>query len=173
VCRGIVKLTTVCETGEEVLLGLAGVGSPFSALDLGAFGVCQATALSEVELTCFSWSEIAVDSDLAQKLLPKINQRLQQTTALLTISGKRHVKYRLYQLLLLLSKQVGQPTERGTRLSVRLTHSDLASACSTTRVTITRMLGKIQAEGKIEIDSRNHIIVCQDPVTTNKAFFNQ
>ena len=111
VCRGIVKLTTVCETGEEVLLGLAGAGSPFNALDLDAFGVCQATALSEVELTCFSWSEIAADSDLAQKLLPKINQRLQQTTALLAISGKRHVKYRLYQLLLLLSKSDNPQSE--------------------------------------------------------------
>jgi PAS domain S-box-containing protein len=162
VCRGIVKLTTICETGEEVLLGLAGTGAPFSALDLDTFGVCQATALSEVELTCFSWSEIATDPNLAQKLLPKINQRLQQTTALLAISGKRHVKYRLYHLLLLLSKQVGQPTERGTRLSIRLTHSDFASACSTTRVTITRMLGKLQAERKIEIDSKNHIIVCNN-----------
>jgi CRP-like cAMP-binding protein len=162
VCRGIVKLTTTCETGEEVLLGLVGAGAPFSALDLGAFGVCQATALSEVELTCFSWSEIEADPHLAQKLLPKINQRLQQTTALLAISGKRHVRYRLYHLLLLLSKQVGQPTERGTRLSLRLTHSDFASACSTTRVTITRILGKLQAEGKIEIDSKNHIIVCNN-----------
>jgi PAS domain S-box-containing protein len=162
VCSGIVKLTTICETGEEVLLGLAGTGVPFSALDLDSFGVCQATALSEVELTCFSWSEIAADPHLAQKLIPKINQRLQQTTALLAISGKRHVKYRLYHLLLLLSKQVGQPTERGTRLSIRLTHNDFASACSTTRVTITRMLGKLQAERKIEIDSKNHIIVCHD-----------
>jgi len=162
VCRGIVKLAIVCETGEEVLLGLAGAGSPFSALEIDAFGVCEATALSEVELTCFSWSEIAADSALAQKLLPKINQRLQQTTALLAISGKRHAKSRLYELLLLLAKQIGQPTERGTRLSVRLTHSDLASACSTTRVTITRMLSKLQAEGKIEIDSKNHFIVCHE-----------
>lgn len=162
VCRGIVKLAIVSETGEEVLLGLAGAGSPFSALDIDAFGACEATALSEVELTCFSWSEIAADPDLAQKLLPKLNQRLQQTTALLAISGKRHAKSRLYELLLLLAKQIGQLTERGTRLSIRLTHSDLASACSTTRVTITRMLSKLEAEGKIEIDSKNHFIVCHD-----------
>lgn len=159
VCRGTVKLSMVGETDEEVLLGLVGAGSPFSAFDMDAFGVCEATALSEVELTCYSWSEIAANSDLTQKLLPKINQRLQQTTALLAISGKRHAKSRLHELLLLLAKQVGQPTERGTRLSVRLTHSDLASACSTTRVTITRMLSKLQEEGKIDIDSKNHFIV--------------
>lgn len=162
VCRGIVKLVIACETGEEVLLGLAGVGSPFSALDIEAFGLCEATALTEVELTCFSWSELAADPDLSQKLLPKVNQRLQQTTALLAISGKRHAKSRLHHLLLLLAKQIGQPTERGIRLGIRLTHSDLAAACSTTRVTITRMLGKLQAEGKIEIDSKNHFIVCHE-----------
>ena len=103
VCRGIVKLAIACETGEEVLLGLAGAGSPFSALDIDAFGLCEATALTEVELTCFSWPELAANSDLAQKLLPKINQRLQQTTALLAISGKRHAKSRLHHLLLLLA----------------------------------------------------------------------
>jgi CRP-like cAMP-binding protein len=44
-------------------------------------------------------------------------------------------------------------------LNIRLTHQDLAAVCSTTRVTITRMLGKLQEEGKIVIDYKNHIIL--------------
>jgi len=163
VSRGIVKLSTVSETGEEVLVGLAGPSMPFGS-DLTALKTYQATALSEVELACFCLTDIAAYPNLAQKVLPQINQRLRQTEALLAISGQRHVKERLHNLLLLLKKEIGQPVEQGTRLSVRFTHQDLASACSTTRVTITRMLGKLQAQGKIILDSQNHIILKQQDI---------
>jgi len=163
VSRGIVKLSTVSETGEEVLVGLAGPAMPFGS-DLTALKTYQATALSEVELACFSLTDIAAYPNLAQKVLPQINQRLRQTEALLAISGQRHVKDRLHNLLLLLKQEIGQPVEQGTRLSVRFTHQELASACSTTRVTITRMLGKLQAQGKIILDSQNHIILKEQDI---------
>ncbi len=158
VCRGIVKLSTISENGEEVLVGLAGPSMPFGP-DLTALKTYQATALSETELVCFPLKDLAAYPSLAQKVLPQINQRLRQTEALLAVYGQRHAKDRLYYLLLLLKQEVGQPVEQGTRLRVRLTHQDLASACSTTRVTITRMLGKLQAQGKISVDSQSHIIV--------------
>ncbi|MBV8887948.1 MAG: PAS domain-containing protein, partial [Chroococcidiopsidaceae cyanobacterium CP_BM_RX_35] len=141
VCQGIVKLSTMSEKGEEVLVGLAGPGMPFGS-DLTALQTYQATALSEAQLVCFSLTDLEAYPQLAQTLLPKINQRLQQTESLLAISGQRHVKDRFYQLLQLLKQEVGQPVAQGIRLSVRLTHQDLADACSTTRVTITRLLGK-------------------------------
>jgi len=163
VSRGIVKLSTISETGEEVLVGLAGPSMPFGS-NLTTLETYQATALSEVELASFSLTDIATYPNLAQKVLPQINQRLRQTEALLAISGQRHVKDRLHNLLLLLKKEIGQPVEQGTRLSVRFTHQDLASACSTTRVTITRMLGKLQAQGKIILDSQNHIILKEQDI---------
>ncbi len=158
VTRGIVKLSTISETGEEVLVGLAGPSMPFGT-DLTGLKTYQAIAMCEVELGCFSFKDIAAHPHFAQKILPQISQRLKQTEALLAISGQRHVKDRLHYLLLLLKQEIGQPIEQGTRLSIRLTHQDLAAACSTTRVTITRMLGKLQAQGKIFIDSQNHIIL--------------
>jgi PAS domain S-box-containing protein len=158
VCRGIVKLITISETGEEVLLGLVGPSMPFGS-DLTSLETYQATALCEVELACFSSKDLTASPNLARKILPKINQRLQQTEALLAIFGKRRAKDRLHYLLGLLKQEFGQSVAQGTRLAVRLTHQELAAACSTTRVTITRMLGKLQEEGKIIIDSKNHIIL--------------
>lgn len=158
VCQGIVKLSTVCENGEEVLVGLAGPSMPFGS-DLTSLHTYQATALSEVHLVCFSLTDIAASPDLAQTFLAQINQRLRQTEALLAISGQRRVKERFYNLLLLLKQEIGQPVVQGTRLSVRFTHQDFAEACSTTRVTITRLLGQLQQQGKIALDSQNHIIL--------------
>lgn len=159
--RGIVKLSTICEAGEEVLLGLAGRSMAFGA-DLTCQSIYQATAMCEVELICFSLKDIATYPQFAQKILPSINERLKQTEALLAISGYRHAQDRLYYLLQMFKQEIGQPVENGTRLSVRLTHQDLAAACSTTRVTITRMLGKLQNQGKIALDSRNHIIILNE-----------
>lgn len=158
VCKGVVKLNTMGENGEEVLVGLAGPSMPFGT-DLTSLPTYQATALSEVELVCFSVTDIAASPHLAQSILPQINQRLRQTEALLAISGQRRVKARFLQLLQLLKTEIGQQMDQGTRLSVRFTHQDFADACSTTRVTITRVLGKLQEQGDILIDSKNHIIL--------------
>jgi PAS domain S-box-containing protein len=158
VCQGIVKLSTICENGEEVLVGLAGPEMLFGS-DLTELDTYQAKALSEVQLVCYTLTEIAASPSLAQTLLPKINQRLRQTEALLAISGQRRVEERFYNLLLLLKQEIGQSVAQGTRLEVRFTHQDLADACSTTRVTITRLLGKLRQQGKITLDSKNHIIL--------------
>ena len=158
VCQGVVKLTTISESGEEVLVGLAGPALPFGT-DLTSLHTYQAIALTEVELVCFSITDLAASPSLAQSILPQINQRLRQTEALLAISGQRRVKDRFLQLLQLLKQEIGQDVDKGTRLSVRFTHQDLADACSTTRVTITRLLGKLQEQGTIIIDSKHHIIL--------------
>lgn len=157
--RGLVKLSTMGERGEEILVGLVGPSLPFSS-GMTSLNTYQATALSEkVELVSISLSEIAASSRLSQAIVPKINQRLRQTEFLLAISGRRQIKERLDYLLLFLKKEIGQKVAQGTRLKVRLTHQDLADACGTTRVTITRLLGKLQKEGKIAFDSKHHIIL--------------
>ncbi len=158
VCQGLVKLSAVSEA-QEVVVGLAGSQMPFGN-SLTSLETYQATALSKkVQLVSISLKEIAASPSLAQALLPKINRRLQQTESFLAISGQRRVIDRLQHLLLLLKQEFGQPIPQGTRLSVRLTHNELASACCTTRVTMTRLLGKLQQKGMITFDHKNHIII--------------
>jgi PAS domain S-box-containing protein len=158
VCRGIVKLSTLCETGEEVLIGLIGEGMVFGC-ELTKLKTYQAVVLSDVELILIEQGQINASPVLSHTLLPKLSQRLQQTESLLVLSGRRRVHDRLYDLLRLLKQDIGQPVDTGTRLSVRLTHEDLANACCTTRVTITRLLNKLQKQGKISFDSKKHIII--------------
>lgn len=156
--QGVVKLTTLCETSEEVLVGLAAEGMVFGS-SMTSLNIYQATALSDVELVSIYLAEIAASAMLSHTLLPKINQRLRQTESFLVISGRRRVQDRLYDLLQLLKKEIGEDVLEGTRLKVRLTHEDIASACCTTRVTITRLMGKLHKQDKISFDSKNHIIL--------------
>jgi CRP-like cAMP-binding protein len=158
VCRGYVKLSTFSETGEEVLLGLAKTQMVFGS-NMTSLSIYQATALSDVELVPISTSELTLNPALSHILLPKINQRLQQTESFLAISRKQLVEDRLHYLLELLKQEVGEQVDNGTRLSIRLTHEEIASACCTTRVTITRLLSKLQQQDLIYFDARKHLIL--------------
>ena len=158
VCRGVVQLSTLYQSGDEALLGLAGPSMPFG-LPLTLIDPYQATALSDVDLMGLTIAEIDQSSALAQEVGRHTVRRLRQTEAMLAMAGYRRVEDRLRQLLLLLQMEVGQPVAGGTRLSVRLTHQHLASAIGTTRVTVTRLLGQLRSEGRLLVDANRHIIL--------------
>lgn len=159
VSQGLVKLTTTTENGEEVLIGFAGQEMVFGS-SLTSLPTYQATALSSrVELVSICLSDDSNYPHLYQNLFLKISQRLKQTETMLAISGQKLVKDRLRHLLRLLQQEFGEPVAEGTRLNVRLIHEDLASACCTTRVTITRLLSVLQQQGEIAFDCRSHIII--------------
>lgn len=158
VSQGVVKLSTMSERGEEMLIGLVRDSMIFGS-SLTSLQTYEAIALSKVQIVSISLTEISQSPRLSQVLLPLISQRLRQTESFLSIYGQLRVEDRLQHLLELMKHEIGQPVENGTRLCVRLTHQDFASACCTTRVTITRLLGKLQQEGKIKFDTHNHLII--------------
>jgi PAS domain S-box-containing protein len=158
VAQGVVKLSTFVEGSEEVLVGLAGPAAVFGA-SLTNLPTYQAIALSEVRLQGLSMAEIAASPPLVQALLPRMSQRLRQTESLLALTGRRHVKDRLHQLLLLLKQEVGHATPQGTQIDVRLTHEELASACCTTRVTITRLLSDWRQQGLVGLSCDRHLVL--------------
>lgn len=158
VSQGVVKLSTMSERGEEMMIGLVRDSMIFGS-SLTALQTYEAIALSKVQIVAISLTEISQSPRLSQVLLPLISQRLRQTESFLSIYGQLRVEDRLQHFLELVKHEIGQPVENGIRLCVRLTHQDFASACCTTRVTITRLLGKLQQEGKIRFDAHNHLIL--------------
>lgn len=165
VCRGVVQLSTFYNNGNESLIGFVGpsmpLGFPLTILD-----TYQAAALTDVDLLRIPAGEVEGSSELARGLLRQVVRRLRQTEALLALSGRRRVEDRLQQVLALLSVELGVSTTQGTRISVRLTHQNLANAIGTTRVTVTRMLNRLKDEGFLSFDKHRHLILHfpkQDP----------
>ena len=68
----------------------------------------------------------------------------------------------------LIASDYGQPCEQGLRLQVKLTHQELASTLSTTRVTVTRILGALRDEGWLHIDSQRRLVVSHLPQQRNQ-----
>ena len=158
VCRGVVQLNTLHPTGDEVLVGFAVQAMPFG-LPLTNLDPYQAIALSDVDLMRFTLIELENSPQLYQGILQHLNRRLQQTESLLALVSNKRVEERLRQILLLLRQEVGIPVEGGIRLTVRLTHQQLASAISSTRVTVTRAMKILQDEGWLKIDRDRHIVL--------------
>jgi CRP-like cAMP-binding protein len=169
--RGMVQVSTLCTSGDEVVLGWVGSSNYFGQSWFPSFHVnqklrspCQNRylsyrGLSDVYLKWYNISDIETNSALAPNILPQLGKRLQQAESLLAMGGYRRVEDRLYQLLVLLTEEMGEVVSQGTRLTYRLTHQNLANTIGTTRVTVTRLLGKLQQEGCIELDARRHIIL--------------
>ncbi|MEO0801031.1 MAG: Crp/Fnr family transcriptional regulator [Cyanobacteria bacterium J06642_2] len=160
VCRGVVQLTTLQPNGNEVLLGLIGPSMPLG-LPMTYINPYQATALTDVDMLWLSLPEIESSPTLAAGLFRHMTLRVLQAESWLALSGMRPVSERLRHLLTLLARQLGQPTgdDNAIRLSVRLTHEQLANAIGTTRVTVTRLLNTFCEEGWLCVDRQRHMVI--------------
>jgi CRP-like cAMP-binding protein len=166
VCSGVVQLSMLHPSGDEVLLGLVVPSMPFGA-PLTNLQSGTTKALTSVELLRFSLQEIEQSPNLTLALFRQLNRRLLQTESILAISSHRRIEDRLRHLLLLLKQEVGEPTRDGheVRLQVKLTHQQLANTIGTSRVTITRLLGQLRAENFVYQDRDRHLVI-----TTSATF---
>ncbi len=159
VLRGVVLLNTLYPSGDEALLGLAVPSMPFG-VPLTDVTPYSAIPLADAELLRLTMDELQQSPSIQQALNQQLIRRLQQSESMAALLGLRRVEDRLKQFLLLLSQCLGEPCEKGSLLSVRLTHQHLANALGTTRVTVTRILNQLRSEGWLHITQGRHIILC-------------
>ena len=162
VVRGMVKLHSISVHGDELILGLAGPNEPFGE-PLAHGDLCEAATLCACDLLCLSLDEIEATPQLAMVMARAIASRMRQSEAVIALLGLRRVEDRLRGFLELLAQEYGQPCEQGLRLNLRLTHQDLASALSTTRVTVTRLLGLLREEGWLKISTDRQLVISHLP----------
>ena len=160
--RGVVQLALKKENNKKVVLGWAYPKRFFSRW-LGCSGNYYAQALSDVYLRRYHIEEIDNNPILARKILSQVVSQIKQAYELLAIASDVRAGDRLMKLLKMLAESTGSDTAKGRRINIYLTHKDLASAISTTRVTVTRILGEFRDLGSIEVDRDRHITIIQQP----------
>ncbi len=162
VVRGLVKLTCITEHGDDLVLGLAGANEPFGE-PLTNVDLYEATTLCDTDLLCLSMDEVESTPHLAMALVRAMASRMRQSEALISLLGLRRVEERVRGFLELLAEEYGQPCDQGLRLNLRFTHQEIASALSTTRVTVTRVLGALRDEGWLQLDDQRQLVVSHLP----------
>lgn len=158
VSRGIVQLSKISVSGDETILGWATTNNSFGDI-LTPESNYRVLALSETYLKWYCLSGLTSCPERARMLMAQLSQRLIKAQQLQNITRITRKEESLWQLLLLLKKEMGQSVVNGTRLRVRLTHENLANIIGSTRVTVTRVLGNLQKKRLISIDSKRHIII--------------
>ncbi|MDC0269774.1 Crp/Fnr family transcriptional regulator [Synechococcus sp. AH-551-N23] len=162
VVRGIMKLSCLNEQGDDVLLAIAGPNEPFGE-PLTHLDLFEATTLDHCDLLGLSIQDVNTTPHLSNNLMKAMMHRTRQSEALIALLGLRGVENRVKSFLELMAEDYGQPCDQGLKLNLRLTHQEIASAVSTTRVTITKVLGQLKESGWLQYDSKQKIIVSYLP----------
>ena len=158
VVHGMVKLGAVSVHGDELVLGLVGPNEPFGAAFTNVEAY-DAVALMDCDLLCCNLAEVEQSPQLALALAKAMTARYRQAESMLALLGLRRVEERVRGFVELLARDFGEPCDDGLRLNLRLTHQEIASALSTTRVTVTRVLGQLRDEGWLQIDASRHLVM--------------
>ncbi|AFC32332.1 transcription regulator Crp family protein [Paenibacillus mucilaginosus 3016] len=154
--KGAVKLMKSTEDGRSIILQIAQAGDLFGEFgDPGAmsFGydavvLAEATlgviALSDLENLMRSSGDFAVEFVKWQSLMQRAAQTKLRDLLLYGKSGA------LAATLIRLASSCGIRTERGVRISMRLTHTDLAHMIGSTRESVNRLISEYRAEGALD-----------------------
>ncbi|ERN42617.1 catabolite gene activator and regulatory subunit of cAMP-dependent protein kinase [Rubidibacter lacunae KORDI 51-2] len=153
---GVVRTITWNDDGTVVTLGYWGkgdvVGQPLTRLQ-----PYQIECLTSVEVT-------AIPSHRWHQVLDAIVAHSWQSEELLSIVRYERVYKRLERLLTWLARKFGRSVATGELIDLRLTHQGIAELIGTTRVTVTRLLKELEAQGKIVRQQRHYIILCDSEV---------
>jgi len=150
--RGAVRCLTWNEAGLPVALNYGGAGDIVGP-GLSAHRRYRIECLTRVEVTSLPESRW-------QDAVEGIVAHARQTEELLAIVHNERVQQRLQQLLVWLARKFGRSIVLGELIDLRLTHQHLAEAIGTTRVTVTRSLQSLEAEGQIVRKQRQYLILC-------------
>jgi len=158
VYRGVVQLSRVQADGSEIISGWVTANGVFGNLgDRASF--YRAVALGDVYAKRYSSHDVVRHPALARQFLAQFSDLLIKSQQLLAIIAISRIEERLRSLLLMLKQEIGQSVDDGVRLQVRFTHQHLAESIHTTRVTITRILGDLQAQDLIYFDRDRHLVI--------------
>jgi CRP-like cAMP-binding protein len=164
ILHGRVMVSSTREDGSEFMLEIMGhyaICGEAAAID-GLPYFTSAQALDDAQVIVFDAGDVSAASrespEIAVALL-RITARKQRIIAV----RAQHLaslkpEARIAELLHRMAEQHGARIEGGVELGIKLTHKQMAALTGTTRVTVTRVLKRLKAQGKIAVRA-NRVVV--------------
>jgi CRP-like cAMP-binding protein len=141
------QLTTA--ESEEVFLGFVGAGQPFEIVSRHPFQLQAYAHIDSTELVWLYWEDLDRWPQFRTAIMETFRHQHQRKLFWLSILGQKRSIDRLMGFLVLLLEEYGQPCPEGYYLPYPLTHAQIASAIGTTRVTVTRLIGKLRQQNSL------------------------
>jgi CRP-like cAMP-binding protein len=142
---------------EEAFLGFVGAGQPFEIVAQSPFTLQSYAHVDQTTVLWMYWHELDNWPHFRREVLDAFRYQHQRKLLWLSTLGQRRTIDRLLGFLTLLIEEYGEPNETGSCLPWSLTHAQIGSAIGSTRVTVTRLMGKLRQRGLIHIRGDNQI----------------
>ncbi|HIK44314.1 MAG TPA: Crp/Fnr family transcriptional regulator [Leptolyngbyaceae cyanobacterium M65_K2018_010] len=129
---------------EEAFLGFVGAGQPFEIVAQSPFSLESYAHVDQTTVIWLYWSDLDNWPHFRREVLDAFRYQHQRKLLWLSTLGQRRTIDRLMGFLTLLIEEFGEPCESGYYLPWTLTHAQIGSAIGSTRVTVTRLMGKLR-----------------------------
>ena len=165
VASGRVRIFKTSANGREHVLAIEGPGSSIAELPVfdGGNYPASAAALEPSELVFVSRKDFRAicleHPEVALKVLQVVGARLRRLVGIIEELSFTTVRHRLISWLLRQAKNEGRPSARGVTFSLGASHQELAAQIGTVRELVSRNMARLQAQGFIEINGREVVIL--------------
>jgi CRP-like cAMP-binding protein len=112
------------------------------------------------QIECKTHVEISyIPANLCDRSLDEVFRHLQETQAFFCIVRSESLRSRLLQLLIWLGQKFGREVAQGLLIDLRLTHQEISEALGITRITVTRLMARLEEEGFIDRSLPQYIVL--------------
>jgi CRP-like cAMP-binding protein len=154
---------------EEAFLGFVGAGQPFEIVAQSPFSLQSFAHVDQTTVIWLYWNDLDNWPHFRREVLDAFRYQHQRKLLWLSTLGQRRTIDRLLGFITLLIEEFGEPCELGYYLPWTLTHAQIGSAIGSTRVTVTRLMGKLRQRHRLQIYRDGLIAIPNSPTLTNQA----
>jgi CRP-like cAMP-binding protein len=144
---------------EEAFLGFVGAGQPFEIVAQSPFTLQSYAHVDQTSVLWMYWHDLDNWPHFRREVLDAFRYQHQRKLLWLSTLGQRRTIDRLLGFLTLLIEEYGEPADDGYCLPFPLTHAQIGSAIGSTRVTVTRLMGKLRQKGMIRTQDDNLLCI--------------
>jgi CRP-like cAMP-binding protein len=162
--RGKIRIFKLSASGREQTLAIEGFGSSFAELPVfdGGNYPASAAASEDAEVLFISRKDFQdfcrEHPDVGLKVIAVVGSRLRRLVGIIEDLSFTTVRQRLIALILRLAQTSVSRSSEGVRIALTKSQQDLAAELGTVRELISRNLGRLQAEGYLDVNGRNIIV---------------
>jgi CRP-like cAMP-binding protein len=153
---------------EEAFLGFVGAGQPFEIVAQSPFTLQGYAHVDQTSVVWMYWHDLDNWPHFRREVLDAFRYQHQRKLLWLSTLGQRRTIDRLLGFLTLLIEEYGEPTEGGYCLPFPLTHAQIGSAIGSTRVTVTRLMGKLRQKGLIKTQGDNLLCLPAESIESRR-----
>lgn len=164
VASGKIRIFKLSPAGREQFLAAEGPGSTFAELPVfdGGSYPASASALEDSVLLFISRKDFQnfclEHPEVALKVLNVVGSRLRRLVGIIEELSFTTVRQRLIAVILRLAQEDGASSKTGISIELTKSHQELASELGTVRELVSRNLGRLQAEGFLDVDGRKIVV---------------